>query len=145
MRRVALLFVIFALAGCAAKNVFLLADGRNPGSDPVLNQQFRMDSTVCQGELQKANLSGSLRDWGALSRGMAVDQVGEGCMAEKGYVLVPENRVAASQQALAAIAAEKAQREAAAAAGAPPSPTTPRRTAAVNPPPAKPMSQSLQN
>jgi len=36
----------------------LLADGRLPGADPVLNQQFEMDRTVCQGELQKANLSG---------------------------------------------------------------------------------------
>jgi hypothetical protein len=39
------------LSGCAT-------DGRLPGADPVLNQQFEMDRTVCQGELQKANLSG---------------------------------------------------------------------------------------
>jgi len=46
------------LSGCATKTAYLLADGRLPGADPVLNQQFEMDRTVCQGELQKANLSG---------------------------------------------------------------------------------------
>jgi hypothetical protein len=123
------LLVSVGLTGCASKSVFLLADGRLPASDPVLNQQFQMDRTVCQGELQKANLSGSLRDWGAVSRGTAVSQVGQGCMAEEGYVMVPEDQVSAKQQELAAIAAEKARREAAAA----PPPPTAQKTAAVKP------------
>jgi hypothetical protein len=127
----------WALTGCATKTVFLLADGRSPGSDPVLNQQFEMDRTVCQGELQKANLSGSLRDWGALSRGTAVNQVGQGCMAGKGYVAVAEDQVVAKQQELAAVAAEKARRETAAAAP-PPSPS-PTKTAAVKPKPQPPQ------
>ncbi len=155
MRSVVLVFAALALTGCATKTVYLLADGRSPGSDPVLNQQFEMDSTVCQGELQKANLSGSLRDWGAISRGTAVNQVGQGCMAEKGYVSVPEDQVAAKQQELAAIAAEKARREAAAAAPPPPQPTPARKTAAVkpkpkpapqpSPPPAQPVSLPSTN
>jgi hypothetical protein len=55
-----LLVSMVGLTGCATKSVYLLADGRMPAGDPVLNQQFEMDRTVCQGELQKANLSGSL-------------------------------------------------------------------------------------
>jgi hypothetical protein len=47
-----------ALAGCAKPPVYLLADGRAPGADPVLNQQFEMDRMVCQGQMQKANVSG---------------------------------------------------------------------------------------
>lgn len=136
MRSFALALAAVALSGCAAKTVYLLADGRAPVSDPVLNQQFEMDRTVCQGELQKANLSGSLRDWG-IERGAAVSQVGQGCMAEKGYVMVREDQAAAKQQELAAIAAEKAQR----AVATPPPPLTPTHQAALKPKqPVKPAS-----
>jgi hypothetical protein len=134
MRRAILLFASLSLCGCA-KSVYLLADGRMPASDPVVNQQFEMDRTVCQGELQKANLSGSMRDWGAISRANAVGQVGQGCMAEKGYVLVPEDQVVAKQQELAAVAAEKGRREAVATAFAAPTPPSPHKTAAVKPKP----------
>jgi hypothetical protein len=119
------------------------SDGRMPASDPVLNQQFDMDRTICQGDMQKANLSGSLRDWGAISRGTAVSQVGQGCMAEKGYVLVPEDQVAAKQQELAAVAAEKARREAAAAQ--PAAPVAMAKTAAVKPRPNKAAQASSQS
>jgi len=112
----------------------------------VLNQQFQLDSTICQGELQKANLSGSLRDWDGFMRGEAVDQVGQGCMAEKGYVMVPADQAAAKQQELAAIAAEKAQRDAAAAAVPPPSARPPKRVAAKpQPPKAQPVSKTTPN
>jgi hypothetical protein len=132
MRMLVFTFAALALAGCAKPPVYLLADGRLPADDPVVNQQFEMDRTVCQGELQKANLSGSVRDWSAVGRVTAVSQVGQGCMAEKGYVLVPVDQVAVRQQELAAVAAEKARREAAAAA--PPPPAQPlRKTAAVKP------------
>lgn len=144
MRRVAVLLAALTLGGCAQRMVYLVADGRAPGTDPVLNQQFEMDRTVCQGELQKANLSGSLRDWSSISRGAAVNQVGQGCMAEKGYVSVPEDQVAAKQQELAAVAAEKARREAAAAA---PPPPVPVHHAALKPKPptGQPSTQSSQN
>ena len=29
-----------------------------PASEPVLNQQFQMDATICRGDMQKANLAG---------------------------------------------------------------------------------------
>jgi hypothetical protein len=117
-----------------------LADGRAPGSDPVLHQQFEMDRTVCNGETQKADLSGVTFTGGGLAGALAAvqrseeaGQVGQGCMASKGYVLVREDQAGAKQQELAAIAAEKARREAAAAAP-PPSPSA-SKTAAVKPKP----------
>ena len=74
-----------------------------------------MDRTVCQGELQKANVSGVTFTGGGLADALAiaerseqVNQVGQGCMAGKGYVLVREDQAPAKQQELAAIAAEKA-------------------------------------
>jgi hypothetical protein len=116
MHRAILLIASVALAGCATRSVYLLADGRLPASDPVMNQQFETDSTVCQREVQKANsLSGNLREQNF------ADKVDQSCMAAKGYVSVPEEQVPAKQQELAAIAAEKARREAAAAP--PPLPT----------------------
>lgn len=145
LRIIILAFGALALAGCATRTLYLRADGVAPGSDPVLQQQFDMDRTVCQGELQKANLSGVTFTGGGLSgvaaaaaRGQAAGQVGQGCMAEKGYVLVREDQAAAMQQQLAAVAAEKARREAAAAAPPPPPPPPPRRTAAVKPKPQPP-------
>jgi hypothetical protein len=147
----AALLVGISLTGCATKSVYLLADGRAPGSDPVLNQQFEMDRTVCQGDMQKANLSGVTFTGGGLAgaaaaaqRGQAAGQVAQGCMAEKGYVLVPEDQVAAKQQELAAIAAEKARREAAAAPPPPPPPSAAHKTAAVKPKP-KLTQESSQN
>jgi hypothetical protein len=103
-----------------------------------------MDRTVCQGEMNKADLSGVTYTGGGLAgafaaagRAQEAGQVGQGCMAAKGYVLVREDQAAAKQQELAGIAAEKARREAAAAA--PPSPPPePRRTAALKPQPQTP-------
>jgi hypothetical protein len=133
-----LAFAALALAGCAGPQMlYLRADGIAPSSDPVLKQQFDMDRTVCLGDMQKASLSGVSfggGGWGAVAaqanRNQAAGQVAQGCMAEKGYVLVREDQVSEKQQELAAIAAEKARREAAAAA-----PVAPVRRAAPAPRP----------
>jgi hypothetical protein len=161
MRGVTLALAALALSACATPSVYLLADGRLPGDDPVLNQQFEMDRTICNGDMQKANLSGVTVSGGgfagiaaAADRAQAAGQVGVGCMAAKGYVLVPKDQVPAKQQELAAIAAEKARREAAAiAAAAPPLAPPVHRVAAAkpkpkpapqpSPPPAQPVSQQI--
>jgi hypothetical protein len=143
-----LVFAALALAGCAGPQMlYLRADGVAPGSDPVLNQQFEMDRTVCNGDRQRASLSGVSYGgggWGAIaaqaSRNQAAGQVAQGCMAEKGYVLVREDQVAEKQQELAAIAAEKARREAAAAAAAAPVASARRAAPAPRPPLAQPVS-----
>lgn len=141
-----------ALSACATPSMYLLADGRAPGTDPVLNQQFEMDRAICNGDMQKANLSGVTVSGGGLAgvaasveRGQAASQVGVGCMASKGYVLVPQDQVAAKQQELAAIAAEKARREVAAAPPPPsPPPPPPRRVAAKPKPKPKPAQSAAE-
>jgi hypothetical protein len=134
--------IAVGLSACASapKMLWMRADGQSAANDPVLAQQFQMDKTVCLGEREKADLSGVTVTQGGLagvaasiSRSNAADAVTQGCMAEKGYVLVREDQVAQKHQELAAIAAEKAQREAAAAAAA--APPSPRETAAIKPKP----------
>jgi hypothetical protein len=121
--------VVFAvlLTACATKPppVWMRTDGLSAVNDPVLGQQFQIDRTVCLGEREKADLSGVTVTQGGLvgiaaaqNRANAADAVAAGCMAQKGYVLVPAEQVPAKQAEFAAIASEKAQREAAAAAAA---------------------------
>lgn len=116
-------------SGCAPHLVYLRQDGVFPASDPVLNQQFQTDSTICRGDMQKANIAGVTFSGGGLAgvaaannRAAAAGQVAEGCMAEKGYVLVGEDQAGAMSQQLAAVAAEKTRRDAEAAAAAVPPP-----------------------
>jgi hypothetical protein len=149
-----------ALTACAPHMIYLRADGVPPASDVVLNQQFEMDRTICQGDLQKANVSGVTLAGGGLvgavaaaNRSVAVSQVGQGCMAEKGYVLVKEEDASSKSQELAAIAAEKARREAEAAAASAAQAPPPKKVAAKpkpkppqpSPPPATPASQPSAN
>jgi hypothetical protein len=61
----------------------------------------------------------------SIERGKAADTVAQGCMAEKGYLLVPEAQAAERQAELAAIAAQKRQQEI--AANQPPAPTKQKR------------------
>jgi hypothetical protein len=112
------ILLMLALAGCASPKVWLLADGRIPSQDPVLNQQLAMDKTICTGKMQAANVSGVTFTGGGLAgvaaaaqRDQAVGAVGVGCMAEKGYVLVPEDQVAQKSAELSEIAAVKASAE----------------------------------
>jgi hypothetical protein len=138
-----------ALSACATapKMLWLRADGQTTINDPVLTQQFQMDRTVCLGQREKADLSGVTIAQGGIAgvvaaqnRANAADAVAQGCMAEKGYVLVSEEQAEEKRQELAAVAAEKARREAAAAA--PPPPVAPARRAAPAPksPAAQPVS-----
>ncbi len=55
----------------------------------------------------------------SIDRSNAADTVQRGCMAEKGYLLVPEDQAAAKQAELAAIAEEKRRLEAGVAAPLP--------------------------
>jgi hypothetical protein len=137
MRRFALLLTGLALTGCASKTVYLLADGRLPSADPALNQQFLKDQAACNDAMVEANQMGDHRD-GAMTRGVDVEETRQNCMSESGYVLVPQDQVAAKQQELAATAAENARRDAAAATPPPSPPTPSRHTAAIKPKPPQP-------
>jgi hypothetical protein len=118
MRIVALVCISALLAGCAKEMVYVRLDGRSSVSDPVLAQQFEVDRTICSGEMQKANVSGVTFSGGGLAgvaaqveRQQAVGQVAQGCMAQKGYLMVPKEEAEAKKAELAAITAEKKRRE----------------------------------
>jgi hypothetical protein len=98
--------------------VWVRTDGQRIKEDPVLLQQAQMDLTMCQGELQKANLSGVTVHGGGLAgaaaavqRAEAASQVGEGCMAQKGYARVPQDQADATRERFASVEAEKKRRE----------------------------------
>ena len=88
------------LAGCAyelsqpqPKMVWLRLDGQRGAGNPVLTQQFE---TICLGKVQQEN-----------ERSQSVDAVAKACMAEKGYIQVPEDQAEAKSQELAAINAQR--------------------------------------
>jgi hypothetical protein len=143
MRVLGIAALCAALCGCAAqpKMLWLRADGQRAVDDPGLRTQYELDTTSCLGERNKANLSGVTFTGGGLSglaaaadRSNAADTVQRGCMAEKGYLLVPEDQAPQKQAELAAIAEQKRQQEI--AANAPP--TKPKKP---TPKPAPPVTQ----
>lgn len=114
-----LLLTATAVSGCARETVYVRLDGQRAASDPILAQQFEVDRTICSGEMQKANVSGVTFAGGGLAgaiaaaeRSNAVGQVAQGCMAQKGYLLVAADQAEAKNAELAAITEEKKKREA---------------------------------
>jgi hypothetical protein len=88
-----------ALSGCATEvaNKWVRTDGQSVMNNPALVKQFEIDKTICEGEMQKANLSGSSYCSGVgdciatgIARGSAMAVVGKGCMAQRGYLLTPD-------------------------------------------------------
>lgn len=84
MRKLVLV-VALACAGCATQRpmAWARADGK-----PFAADALSLNQTICQGDMQKANLSGTGTS-GGYGRGTAVVQVFDGCMAEHGFVRVP--------------------------------------------------------
>ncbi|MGY3622002.1 hypothetical protein [Bradyrhizobium sp. USDA 10063] len=117
------ILIVVALCAAAPKMLWVRADGQRANGNPALITQFELDSNSCLGEHNKAALSGVMVSGGGLAgvaaeikRSNAADTVARGCMAEKGYLQVPEDQAAAKQAELAAIAEQKRQQEAPAAA-----------------------------
>lgn len=114
---------VLLVSGCAAapKMLYLRADGQRVKDNPVLMTQGELDAAACLGERNKASLSGVTVASGGLygiaaaaERSAAADTVQRGCMAEKGYLLVPEDQAEQKQAELAAIAEQKRRQEASA-------------------------------
>lgn len=132
------------LAGCAAQQLaYVRTDGQRIKTDPVMEQQFQIDAAICNGEMQKANVSGVTFTGGgiagavaAANRSNAVGQVAQGCMAQKGYVVVKQEEADAKIAQFAAINEEKKRREQADAAAA---------VAKLNLPQKKKLSASVQS
>lgn len=139
MRRVlvgAALISGLTLSGCAKEMAYVRLDGQRSSTDPVLHQQFEVDRTICSGEMQKANVSGVTYTGGGfaglaaqIERSNAVGQVAEGCMAQRGYLLVPKEQAEAKAAELASVEAEKKRREAVAQVAAVPVPAKKKKQA----------------
>lgn len=115
--RSALTFILAAtvlsLGGCAAPNIVAVRmDGQPIRGNPVLSQSLDTDRTICQGEMQKANLSGVTVSGGGfaglaaeIERSQNANTVFKGCMAQRGYALVPEEQAGRKLQDFQATAA----------------------------------------
>jgi hypothetical protein len=99
MRTISLVLAALCLVGCAEqpKQVFIRTDGQAIRNNAVLTHQFEIDKTICAGDTQKANMSGTQFCRGAMecamadiARGEQMKDVAKGCMAQKGYVMVLE-------------------------------------------------------
>jgi hypothetical protein len=132
--------ICLALVACAHASpppmVWLRTDGQRMADNPALAQQGDIDKTICAGDAQKANLTSltpvevnryslGLNNNVEAQRSQATADAMKGCMAQKGYLLVPADQAEAMSEQFAAATA--AQRQAAATVPAQP-PTPPRRT-----------------
>lgn len=97
---------LLVLCGCAVHpevpEVWVRTDGLGILDSPARKQQADIDQIVCAGEVQKANLSGTQVCRGvagcvlqAAMRDGALGTVARGCMAQKGYVMIPADQVVA--------------------------------------------------
>jgi len=107
--------VALLATGCAQQPRLTVVrlDGQPMLGNPVLTQQLDTDRLICQGEMQKANMSGVVIPTGGLvqqtaqeiQRDNAASQVMTGCLAQKGYIIVPEHEAEARAAQLRANAA----------------------------------------
>ena len=106
------------LTGCATPPppdppIWLRLDGKSSRSDPVLAQQFETDRTICLGQAQQSAVGAPIIYYSGLAgainasmiqqgRQSALLDVAKGCMAQRGYVLVPTSQAEAKLAELAA-------------------------------------------
>lgn len=115
------LAILAVLAGCGpppVPSVFVRTDGRSIKDHPELQPEFEVARTACNGEMNKAALSGVTFAGGGIAgaiaqgqRNEAAGEVGKGCMAEKGYMLVPTDQAEERAREFARAAAVKAASE----------------------------------
>lgn len=105
MRVLTAVAVTISAAGCAIapQMAVVRTDGQSIRENPKLQQALDIDRKVCEGETQKANLSGVTIGGGsvgalaaAIERQESARTVMIGCMAQRGYVLVPQEQAAAA-------------------------------------------------
>jgi hypothetical protein len=81
MRWIILATLATLVPGCAS-HTWEAVDGK-----PLDPRQLQVAQTICQGEMQKANLEG---DAGVLVKPGWLDQVYTGCMAQHGFLDAPQ-------------------------------------------------------
>lgn len=88
MRLVILALAAFVLSNCVtdSERVWTRLDGQAVSSRPELASAFEIDHAVCRGEMAKADTASSAPP----GRRLQADQeIMDGCMAQRGYRLVP--------------------------------------------------------
>ena len=114
---------LLGLTGCATEMAVVRTDGQSVAGNPVLAENYRVDQAVCNGETQKANLSGMGGYNGglalAIERQNAAGQVMNGCLAQKGYVVVEKDKADAKLAHYQELARLKSQQQVATGSIAP--------------------------
>lgn len=105
MNKVPYLLAAFLLSSCAQnRTTFIRTDGQDIRSSVALQQQHQIDMEVCRGEAQRASLSAGASFAGIheeIQRMKSTEAVGNGCMASKGYLNVPEEQAETIRQSFA--------------------------------------------
>lgn len=117
MRRIVwLALLVSALSGCQTQAqqeqyLWVRTDGRSGAKDPALQAQYEIDRTVCFGEVQKSAAGAPVIYYsgleGAITAAMMQSQytkvyidIMKGCMAGRGYLMVPASQAAAVAESL---------------------------------------------
>jgi hypothetical protein len=92
---------VISVVGCAREQPemsWVRTDGRSMQAEKALRPELDIALTICDGEAAKASLSGVTISGGGLAgvaasmdRYAASDTVHRGCMASRGFVLVPRS------------------------------------------------------
>lgn len=109
-------FPLSLLAACQTQApqeqyLWVRTDGRSGAADPALTAQYEIDRTVCFGEVQKSAAGAPVIYYsgldGAISAAMLQSQytkvyvdIMKGCMAGRGYLMVPASQAAAVAESL---------------------------------------------
>jgi hypothetical protein len=118
MKSIVAAVAVLTLAGCQTTSplenyIFVRTDGQRLADNPALGSQFELDKTMCLGEVQKSAVGAPIIYYqglaGAINASMIQDQqqaalidILRGCMAAKGYVLVPQSQAMATHKAFKA-------------------------------------------
>ena len=98
------------LAGCASQDALVRMDGQEMRGNAQLQTRASADAMACQGERSKAHMAGysggGLAQ--AIDRAMMGDQVFKGCMADRGYVVVPADKASEAVAHFQAVASQPA-------------------------------------
>lgn len=105
---------VAALSGCQTtpqeEMIWLRTDGQSQVGNPHLLQQHEIDKTICMGEAQKSAVGAPMvysngsfvsevnASMVRSQQGNAVADVAKGCMAQRGYLLVPKSQAPAMAQ-----------------------------------------------
>jgi hypothetical protein len=119
-----LLCLAFLVGGCQSvpedPEVWVRIDGQKGAGNPVLMQQYEVDSTICLGQTQQSAVGmapiyyqGVAGAIGASviqsQRNAALTDVVKGCMAQKGYMRVRSSQAEAMRARFAENAAAQAK------------------------------------